>query len=94
MPRLFTEDVPPERPPDARPTVPGSSFDVDDPRVIRFDDEAYEDLQRLQRDLRNAEDVTSVVYTALELLALALSYDLKVESKLGRGEKRVYNLWR
>jgi len=92
---LDTEDVQPQpQPQSAAPPASPRRFDTDDPRVIHFDDDAYRDLQQLQSQLRNADDIEGVVYTALELLGLALSYDLQVDSKLRRGQKRVYNLWR
>ncbi len=59
-----------------------------------FDEAAYGDLVRLQGELRAADSISDVVYTALELLGLALTEDLSVDSKYHRGTKRVVNLWR
>ncbi len=72
----------------------GPRFQVEDPQQIRFDDAAYRDIVELQEALSDAKSVEDVVYTALELLGLALNYDVSVGSKHHRGSKRVFNLWR
>lgn len=88
IPRMYSSSHRPH------PPRVGPGFDVDDPQLIRFDDDAYQDLLRLQSELRDAKDIERVVYIALELLGLALSYNLTVESRLHLGTKRVFNLWR
>ena len=59
---------------------------------MTFDQEGKRALERLAGELgdRSLEDT---VYTALELLAFAIDNDLEVESKYGRGRKKISGLW-
>jgi hypothetical protein len=75
-------------------TPTGSIFTTEDPDRLHvvFDKETTIDINRLASEMGGPKP-EEVVGAALEILALALNYNLEVESKYRRGNKRVRNLW-
>jgi hypothetical protein len=59
---------------------------------MTFDIEGKRALERLAGELGD-RSLEETVYTALELLAFAVDNDLEVESKYGRGRKKISGLW-
>src|SRR5205807_107829 len=85
-------DEPSEEP--ARSAAHRLSVSNADTFTMEFDREATEDLRTLASELTSRgrptdEDLSDAVFTALELLGLAIQSDLDVQSKYKRGRKKV-----
>lgn len=94
MPSFLQIEDPPEQAAstDRPPRSLGEVRDANTYEMV-FDKEAVADLKALTQHLRGDPTFDDIIYSALELLGLALKYEVTIESKYHRGEKSVVNLW-
>lgn len=61
---------------------------------MTFDKEAVRDIERLMKLIPRAKKPDDIVYSALQILALAVNRDVIIEGKNKGDPKRVSGLWR
>lgn len=95
MPKLFEPEDLREEPMEEPQTPQKRLYSVGEAGTweMRFDREAAEDLDRLKRHIPRAESREDVVYTALQILALAVNRDVLIKGKFKGRSKKVSGLW-
>ena len=98
MPKLFKEKDLEQKPEEKTEEKSSSSeplFSVDDAGTwsMKFDKETTDDLDKLKQYIPKAKSRQDVVFTALEILALAVNRDVLIKGKHDGVSKQVEGLW-